>query len=72
MIVPSTNIPFHLGRATQQRAQYKRIWMAGFDLAESYPDIHSISAANHWIKTLVVLPPPHGRWPFFRSYSVQL
>ena len=35
-----------LGGATQQRAQYNASWMAGFDLAESYPDIHSISAAN--------------------------
>ena len=35
-----------LGGATQQRAQYNGSWMAGFDLAESYPDIHSISAAN--------------------------
>ena len=35
-----------MGGATQQRAQYNGSWMAGFDLAESYPDIHSISAAN--------------------------
>lgn len=35
-----------LGGATQQRAQYKGSWMAGFDLSESYPDIHSIAAAN--------------------------
>lgn len=35
-----------MGGATQQRAQYNASWMAGFDLADSYPDIHSISAAN--------------------------
>lgn len=32
--------------ATQQRAQYNGAWLAGFDLTESYPDIHSIAAAN--------------------------
>lgn len=35
-----------MGGATQQRAQYNGTWMAGFDLSESYPDIHSIAAAN--------------------------
>nr|WP_255406449.1 TonB-dependent receptor [Prevotella sp. KH2C16] len=32
--------------ATQQHAQYKGSWMAGFDLSEAYPEIHSIAAAN--------------------------
>lgn len=32
--------------ATQQRAQSNAAWLAGFDLSESYPDIHSIAAAN--------------------------
>ncbi len=35
-----------MGGATQQHAQYKGSWMAGFDLSESYPDIHSMAAAN--------------------------
>jgi TonB-linked outer membrane protein, SusC/RagA family/TonB-dependent outer membrane receptor, SusC/RagA subfamily, signature region len=35
-----------LGGATQQHAQYNDSWLAGFDLSESYPEIHSISAAN--------------------------
>ena len=32
--------------ATQQHAQYKGSWMAGYDLSESYPHIHSMAAAN--------------------------
>lgn len=32
--------------ATQQHAQYNGAWLAGFDMSESYPDIHSIAAAN--------------------------
>ena len=35
-----------MGGATQQHAQYNGAWLAGFDLADSYPNIHSISAAN--------------------------
>ena len=35
-----------MGGTTQQHAQYKGSWLAGFDLSESYPDIHSIAAAN--------------------------
>jgi TonB-linked SusC/RagA family outer membrane protein len=32
--------------ATQQHAQYNSASLAGFDLSSSYPDIHSIAAAN--------------------------
>ncbi len=35
-----------MGGATQQHAQSNSSWIAGFDLSDSYPDIHSISAAN--------------------------
>ncbi|MDD3727156.1 MAG: TonB-dependent receptor [Dysgonamonadaceae bacterium] len=35
-----------MGGATQQHAQYNSQYMAGFDLATSYPNIRSISAAN--------------------------
>lgn len=35
-----------MGGATQQRAQYNGAWLAGFDLSDSYPDLHSIAAAN--------------------------
>ena len=35
-----------MGGATQQRSQYNGAWLAGFDLPDSYPDLHSIAAAN--------------------------
>lgn len=35
-----------MGGATQQHAQSNSTWIAGFDLSDSYPDIHSIAAAN--------------------------
>lgn len=35
-----------MGGATQQRAKYNGAWLAGFDLSESYPELHSIAAAN--------------------------
>ncbi|HJD92083.1 MAG TPA: TonB-dependent receptor, partial [Bacteroides coprosuis] len=35
-----------MGGNTLQKAQYNGSWIAGFDLSESYPDIHSIAAAN--------------------------
>ncbi len=35
-----------MGGATQQHAQYNSSQIAGYDLSESYPYIHSIAAAN--------------------------
>ncbi len=39
------NLSF-MGGATQQHAQFNSQYMVGFDLSTSYPDLHSINAAN--------------------------
>ncbi|MDL2305250.1 SusC/RagA family TonB-linked outer membrane protein [Bacteroides sp. OttesenSCG-928-D19] len=41
-----------MGGATQQHAQYNGQYMVGFDLSPSYPDLHSINAANQIDKDL--------------------